>query len=83
MKCIKYNGANCKVCDFDFEAVYGEHGIGFIHVHHTIPLASIRKEYILDPHKDLIPVCPNCPAMLHRGDQTLTVKQLRRMLNVK
>ena len=81
-KCIEYHGANCKVCNFDFEDVYGEHGKGFIHVHHTIPLASIRKGYTVDPHKDLVPVCPNCHAMLHRGDKTLTVKQLRRMLNV-
>jgi len=82
-KCIEYHGANCKVCKFNFEAKYGEHGKGFIHVHHTIPLASIRKGYTVDPHKDLVPVCPNCHAMLHRGDQTLTVEQLRRMLNVK
>ena len=83
LECINYHGATCKVCDFDFQDVYGKHGEGFIHVHHTTPLASVRKGYMVNPHKDLVPVCPNCHAMLHRGDQTLTVAQLQRMLNVK
>ena len=40
-KCIEFYGARCYVCGFDFEAVYGEIGAGYIHVHHLTPLSSI------------------------------------------
>jgi 5-methylcytosine-specific restriction protein A len=63
---IKHHGCACKVCGFDFEVVYGSIGAGFIHVHHIVPLSSIGKEYIVNPKTDLIPVCPNCHAMIHR-----------------
>lgn len=64
-KCIQYYGCKCFVCGFEFEKVYGELGKNFIHVHHLIPLSEIGKEYIVDYKNDLIPVCPNCHAMLH------------------
>jgi len=61
------HGTACAVCGIDFEKVYGELGKGFIHVHHTVPIHTIGEEYTINPEKDLIPVCPNCHAMLHRG----------------
>ena len=48
------------------EEKYGDLGKGFIHVHHIVPLNKIGKEYVVDYKNDLIPVCPNCHAMLHR-----------------
>ncbi len=65
-KCIQYHGCKCIVCGLEFEKIYGEIGKNFIHVHHLIPLNEIGKEYIVDYKNDLIPVCPNCHAMLHR-----------------
>lgn len=56
----------CDVCGFDFGKVYGDIGKNFIHVHHIIPLSTIQKNYKINPAKDLVPVCPNCHAMLHR-----------------
>lgn len=41
-----------------------------------IPLSEIKNEYTVDPITDLIPVCPNCHAMLHRGINPLSVKEL-------
>jgi 5-methylcytosine-specific restriction enzyme A len=38
--CIKYYGATCSVCDFNFADKYGNVGAGFIHVHHLKPLAE-------------------------------------------
>ncbi|MBX3613144.1 MAG: HNH endonuclease, partial [Burkholderiaceae bacterium] len=64
--CIKYWGCKCVVCAFDFSVRYGPIGEGFIHVHHIKPLSEIGKDYVLDPIRDLRPVCPNCHAMLHR-----------------
>jgi hypothetical protein len=75
--CIEHYGASCFVCGFSFEAVYGELGHGFIHVHHLIPVSSIGKEYLVDPIADLRPVCPNCHAMLHYEDPPLTVEELQ------
>lgn len=79
-KCIEHHGYVCAVCSFDFEKVYGAIGKKYIHVHHVIPLSEIRKEYALDPVKDLVPVCPNCHAIIHRTQPPLTVKQLKEHL---
>lgn len=83
-KCIEHYGVQCQVCEINFENTYGVLGKDFIHVHHLVPLHEIQKGYEVDPIRDLIPVCPNCHAMLHRkenGDY-LSIEQLRqRILN--
>ncbi len=76
-KCIEHHGYKCAVCTFDFEKHYGSIGENYIHVHHIVPLSEIRKEYKLDPIKDLIPVCPNCHAMIHRTQPALSIEQLK------
>ena len=80
-KCLEHHGFQCTVCLFDFETVYGSRGKEFIHVHHITPLAEKKEEYILDPIKDLVPVCPNCHAMIHRTQPVLTVDELRKHLH--
>ena len=61
--CIAHHGTRCVVCGFDFAAVYGGLGDGFIHVHHLKQLADLPEGYLVDPIKDLVPVCANCHAM--------------------
>ena len=80
-KCIEFHHCQCVVCNFDFEKIYGSIGKEYIHVHHVIPLAEIKQEYEVDPIKDLIPVCPNCHAMIHKAQPALTVKQLKKRIN--
>jgi len=75
-RCIEKWGFVCVACGFDFGRAYGVLGQGFIHVHHLVPLSTIRGEYRLNPERDLRPVCPNCHAMLHRQSPPLTIKQL-------
>ena len=82
-ECLEYHGYTCAVCSFDFEKFYGSIGREYIHVHHVVPLADIKEEYELDPIKGLIPVCPNCHAMLHRRQPALTVEQLKKHLQDK
>lgn len=65
-RCIEAHGCVCKVCSFSFEEKYGELGKEFIHVHHVTPIHTIGENYKIDFIKDLVPVCPNCHAMLHR-----------------
>lgn len=79
-KCIAHFGCQCVVCKFDFEKVYGTIGKGFIHVHHLVPLSEIKQKYRLNPLKDLVPICPNCHAMIHRNKKTLTIEQLKKLL---
>jgi 5-methylcytosine-specific restriction protein A len=73
--CLQKYGFKCCVCGFDFEEVYGEIGIGYIEVHHLIPLNEVNKEYQVNPVNDLRPVCPNCHSMLHKAN--LSIEQLR------
>lgn len=80
LKCIEHFGAICKVCDFDFEKKYGQIGKGFIHVHHIVEISSIKKEYEVDFTKDLVPVCPNCHAMLHKRKPAFRIDELRTLL---
>lgn len=77
LACMARHGCKCAVCGFDFVAIYGDIGKGYIHVHHLIPVAQITEEYQIDPAMDLIPVCPNCHAMIHRVSPILTVEKLR------
>jgi 5-methylcytosine-specific restriction protein A len=63
--CIDYHGCKCAVCGFDFEEVFGEIGKVYIQVHYLKQLAEIGEQYEINPVTDLIPVCPNCHAMLH------------------
>ncbi len=78
--CLEVNGYVCKICGFDFEKTYGEIGHHFIHVHHIIPVSSYDDEYLINPVKDMIPVCPNCHAMLHRKNPPLFPDELRKEL---
>ena len=75
--CIAHHGRVCAVCGFDFVKIYGTLGEGFIHVHHIVPIGKMGKQYELNPTKDLVPVCPNCHAMIHRTEPPLEVEQLR------
>jgi len=72
------------VCEFNFEAAYGEIGSGFIHVHHLTKLSDIRQGYEVNPVDDLRPVCPNCHAMLHKRNPPYTIDELKlRMYKVR
>jgi len=79
--CIKAHGYCCAVCDLDMGQRYGEVGEGFIHVHHLVEISTVSEEYEVDPVEDLRPVCPNCHAMLHRRIPTLTIEDLKAMMD--
>lgn len=80
-RCIDHHKPICQACTFDFEVTYGDIGRGFIHVHHEVELSSIGGEYVVDPIEDLVPVCPNCHAMLHTHKPALTIDELRDILH--
>ena len=76
-ECIKAWGYQCAVCGFDFGAVYGEYGKGYIEVHHLKPISEKDGEYEVSPIEDLRPVCANCHRMLHKSKQTLSIEELK------
>ena len=82
-KCIEIHGLNCAVCNINFEEVYGVIGKGFIHVHHVKPLSEIDTNYNVNPETDLVPVCPNCHAMLHRKEYVISIESLKEMYDNK
>lgn len=84
-RCLaKYNNEyKCQICGFDFLKTYGELGRNFIHVHHISPLAENNGVAVeTNPGEDLLPVCPNCHAMLHRklNGKYLTPTELKHLI---
>ena len=70
--CIEYYMAQnegriaCVACGMAFGDVYGEIGEGYIEVHHLNPISQIEGVHAVDPKMDLVPLCANCHAMIHR-----------------
>lgn len=78
--CIAHHGPRCAACGFDFHATYGPIAEGFIHVHHVFPLSRLQQEYVVDPIRDLKPVCANCHAAIHLGGACRTVEEIRELI---
>jgi 5-methylcytosine-specific restriction protein A len=75
-KCLEHYGRVCKVCGFrDFEK-YGDE-IGIIEVHHIKPISEMGVLYMIDPLKDLMPVCPNCHRAIHSRKPALELSELK------
>lgn len=79
-KCIEHYGAICQICGLEFCKMYGEVAEGYIQVHHIKSLSEINKEYKVDPIKDLIPICPNCHAVVHLKRPHLGVEEVKKLL---
>jgi hypothetical protein len=80
-KCIEHFGVNCQICDFNFQEKFGDLGKNFIHVHHKTEISKIGKEYLINPIKDLIPVCPNCHSMLHKRKPAFSIEEMKKIMN--
>jgi len=79
-KCIEYHGTNCSVCKMSFSQVYGKIGKGYTQVHHLLPLSQMNNEYEINPARDLVPVCPNCHAMIHKRNPPFSIKEIEYFL---
>lgn len=56
----------CECCGFDFGAAYGALGEDFMEVHHLSPISQQPGAHTICPETDLVPLCANCHAMIHR-----------------
>lgn len=79
--CIRHYGNKCCVCQFDFGEIYGKQVEGFIQVHHVVSLSEIGKEYPVDPIRDLRPLCPNCHSVVHLSKPSLTIEELKDLMD--
>lgn len=82
-QCIAHynNTYDCEICGFNFGKAYGKLGNDYIHVHHLRPLSQIQENYQVTPETDLLPVCCNCHAIIHRGrDNLMAPEELRELV---
>jgi 5-methylcytosine-specific restriction protein A len=80
MRCIAHHGSTCAACGLDFGSRYGDIGTGFIEVHHRTPVSTIGGPAAVDPITDLVPLCPNCHAMVHRRSPPYDPEEIRLLL---
>jgi len=78
--CLAYYGFKCQVCGMDFESQYGEVGANYIEVHHLTPVSQLGENYRVNAVRDLIPVCCNCHAIIHRRDPPMAPAALKQLL---
>jgi predicted HNH restriction endonuclease len=50
------------------------------HGHHTVPLADSGESYVVEPIRDLRPVCPNCHAIIHTRVPPFSIEEMRGIL---
>ncbi|WP_018994996.1 MULTISPECIES: HNH endonuclease [unclassified Thioalkalivibrio] len=82
-KCLEHYGLTCQACGMSFEERYGPIAKDLIEVHHNVRLSDIGKEYTVDPVHDLIPLCPNCHAVVHRQVPPLPVDELKKLIKAR
>jgi predicted HNH restriction endonuclease len=78
--CIKHYGTTCVVCRRSLADQYGPQVIGLIHVHHLMPLGTVRKRVRVDPIRHLRPVCPNCHAVIHSTNPPRSIDEVYGMM---
>ena len=79
---IDHHGSSCKVCGFNFGETYGDYAVGYIQVHHVNPISEAGGEIEVSPETDLVPLCANCHAVVHRRQKmTLSIDELITMLS--
>lgn len=76
-RAIRAHGVRCFGCRIEMAETYGEIAKGFIHIHHVKPIAAQPQEPDVD---DLIPLCPNCHAIVHLAKPPLSIKRLRELI---
>ncbi len=81
LKCIEKHGYVCACCGTQLSQVYRGLPREVIHVHHVRPLSSLTDEMLVHPESDLVPVCPNCHAVIHVKNPPYSVSEVQEMLN--
>lgn len=79
---VAIHGTICSACGFNFKSVYGDYGAGYIQIHHINPVSELEESCTVDPALDLVPLCANCHAVVHRRkDRTLSIDELKSFMS--
>ena len=75
----------CEACRFDFQRKYGEHGRGFIEIHHKQPVHEMEmagsRARLEEALRRVSPVCSNCHRMIHRKrGEMLSINRLKEVI---
>ena len=81
--CIKKYGLNCSVCSFNFSLSYGKIGENYIQVHHLEQLSLSSGQHVIEPDRDLRPVCANCHQMLHKKIPPYSIQEQKNTIKKK
>lgn len=71
----RFHGEICKGCNIDFKKTYGEDIKNIIEIHHKYPMSSGKRN--TNPETDLVPLCPNCHAVVHSQKELMTIEELQ------
>jgi 5-methylcytosine-specific restriction protein A len=82
LRCISHYGIECWVCGLDFGKHYGPAAAGFIEVHHRIPVSAMGDGYLVDPIRDLVPLCSNCHSAAHRRNPPYQPSEIREFIGL-
>jgi 5-methylcytosine-specific restriction protein A len=77
--CLAIHGEVCAVCGFSADKYYFSID-NIIEVHHIEPLSTLEQPRKYDPKKDLIPLCPNCHAAIHKRTPPFLPDELKRLV---
>ena len=79
--CLAIHGYACKGCGDRLKLRYGDIAERLIEVHHINPLSTMNAPKPVDPLTELVPLCPNCHAVVHRKVPPLTLHELQALVN--
>lgn len=80
---IRHMGAErVRDCGLDMEERYGPLGKNRVEVHHLMPISMTEGRHLVNAATDLVILCPNCNAMIHRlPTEAMTVDELKKHIH--
>lgn len=78
---LSIHGSSCLACGINMGSLYGNIAEGFIEIHHITPVSQLGDGYVIDPRRDLVPLCPNCHSVAHRRTPPFSIQEIRQFLN--
>lgn len=79
---ISFYAHLCTGREMNFEEAYGEEITNIINVYHIAPISKKDGNYLIDPIKDIVPLCSNCHRIIHRKkDGIYLPEELRELIN--
>ena len=75
--CLAIHGYACKGCGELLEHKYGRIAHQMIEVHHINPIGAMDEPSAVNPRTELVPLCPNCHAVVHRTVPPMAMHELK------